>query len=349
MGLFTPNVRKLAKEKDVEALLKCVRHNNAEIRMQSFVALKDLLTQKEILEKLRFLERDQDPRIRSAAILEFAHIGDKKTFENIRSIIITGARNDKVDALRILANRDETEVEGVSSIVALALHDKNMMVKSEAIKTMGAFHSRLFVWPLEECLHDRRMQIRYHAVKSLGNLGIEEAVDTLIGALLDDNLQIRRSSSDALRKIGTPKAVKALEDAPFQLMVKLMNESSAKRQEIVIEIGKYKRKEGIPLLIRACNDEYKTIRLESVKSLGKLRDRSSIPVIYRMLDDKYYDVRMEACRTLEKINDTEALIALEKAMRDKNTNVREIARHCYYSLKARLENLERTKNPFYKA
>lgn len=347
MGLFTPNVKKLARDKDIEGLMKCARHANAEVRMSAFIALKDLLTHKEVLEKLRFLERDTDPRIRSAAILEFAHIGDRKTFENIRSIIISGSRNDKVDALRILAGRDESEVEGVSSIVALALHDKNLMVKTEAIKTMGAFHSRLFVWPLEECLHDRRIQIRYHSVRSLGSLGIEEAVDPLIGALLDDNLQIRRSASDALRRIGTDKALKALEDAPFQLMVKLMNESSAKRQEIVIEIGRYKRKEGSPLLIRACNDEYKSIRLEAVRSLGKLRDRTAIPVIYRLLDDKYYDVRIEACKTLEKINDPEALIALEKAMRDKNTNVREAARHCYYSLKARLENLERTNNPYY--
>ena len=348
MGLFTPNVRKLAKEKNTEALMKCLHNNSADIRMTAFQALKDLLSHTEILEKLRFFERDTDPRIRSAAILEFAHLGDRKTFENIRSIIIKGARNDKIDALRILAGRDDSEVEGVSSIVALALHDKNMMVKIEAIKTMGNFHTRLFVWPLEECLHDRRMQIRYHAVKSLGTLDIEEAVDPLIGALLDDNIQVRRSASDALRRIGSKKAIKALEDAPFQLMVKLMNESSAKRLEIVKEIGKYKRSEGLPLLVRACADDYKQIRFEAVRSIGRLRDTSVVPVVYRMLDDKYYDVRIETCKTLEKLNDKEAMVALEKGMKDKNTNVREVARSCYYSLKSRLEKLERTNNPYYK-
>lgn len=347
MGLFTPNVKRLARDKNVEGLLKCLYHSNAEIRMNAFQEIRVLMDYEEIPEKLRFLERDPDPRIRSAAILEFAHLGDKKTFENIRTIIINGTRNDKIDALRILAQRDDSEVEGVSGIVALALHDRNMMVRIEAIKTMGNFHSRLFVWPLEECLHDRRMQIRYYAIKSLGGLNIQEAVDPLIGALLDDNLQVRRAASDSLRTIGTPKAVKALENAPFQLMVKMMNESAAKRLDIIKEIGTNKRIEGIPLLIRACNDDYKSIRFEAVKSLGQMRDNSAVPVIYRMLDDKYFDVRMEACRTLEKINDTEALVSLEKGMKDKNNNVREFARGCYYSLKARLEKLEKTGNPYF--
>lgn len=67
------------------------------------------------------------------------------------------------------------------------------------------------------------------------------------------------------------KGIEGLKRCPFfMLMVKNMNESVAKRLTTAINIGKQKSECGLPLLHKACYDEYKNIRLEAIKSIATL-------------------------------------------------------------------------------
>ncbi|HQL44655.1 MAG TPA: HEAT repeat domain-containing protein, partial [Spirochaetota bacterium] len=160
--------------------------------------------------------------------------------------------------------------------------------------------------------------------------------------LVDNHAEVRKAAHDALKKIGTDKALKAITDAPFMLLVKHMTEGGSQREETVKQIGQYKIKEAAPLLIKACNDEFKSVRATAARSIGILREKSAVNALTKLLNDPYYDVRLEAVRALEKIFDPQALKAIEKAMSDPNKNVRDEARVAYYSLKSRLEKVYET-------
>ncbi len=343
MGLFTPNLEKLIDNDDVDGLLKLVSHRKADIRLAALLTLSRKKDEK-IIEKLKVLLKDPDPKVQAIATLKFGELGGTNIMGNLRSIIINGSQRDKIEALRLIASKGKSDNAEISKILYLALQDKRQIVQIEAIRTMGAVKDPYSDKHLIDKLEERNSHIRLEAVKSLGEIGTEPCVDPLIGSLIDNNYEVRKAAQDSLKKIGTEKALNAVSDAPFMLLVKRMTEGEAVRRETTIQIGIKRIREGIPLLQKACTDEFKNIRLEAVKALGLLRDRKAVHSMVRLLEDPYFDVRIEAIRALEKIFDHEALAGLEKAMnKDGNRVVRKEAQKAYYSLKVRLEKAEAIK------
>ena len=102
------------------------------------------------------MKKDRDPRVRNAAILKLAEVGDENIMQDLQSHHgLTERRYDKIDALRMVAARSITDSDA-SSIIALALNDKKGMVQLEAIRTMGALKDTSSLVHLEEKLHDTR-------------------------------------------------------------------------------------------------------------------------------------------------------------------------------------------------
>lgn len=337
MGLFTPNIEKLIDNDDVEGLLKLIEHRKPEIRLRAFLALSRKKDEK-VIEKLRTLLQDPDPKVQAVATLRFGEIEKSTVLSNVRRIILNGTQREKIEALRLIASKGKTDNPEISKILYLALQDKRQLVKIEAMRAMGAVKDIYSEKHLVEMLENKSSQIRAEAVKALGEIATETCVDPIIGSLIDNSQDVRRAAHDALKKIGTPKALNAIHDAPFMLLVKRMTENEAVRRETVIHIGSKRIREAVPLLQKACFDEYKNIRLEAVKALGLIREKSAVPTMIKLLDDPYYDVRLETVRALENIFDQNALEGIEKAMKhDKNRIVRQEAQKAYYSLKSRLD------------
>ncbi|MCX7679820.1 MAG: HEAT repeat domain-containing protein [Spirochaetes bacterium] len=337
MGLFTPNIEKLIDNDDVDGLLKLIDHKKADIRLQAFLALSRKKDER-IIEKLKTLLKDPDPKVQAVATLRFGELDKPTITSNIRRIIINGTQREKIEALRLIASKGKTDNPEISKILYLALQDKKPIVKIEAIRAIGATKDLYSEKHLIDLLEDKSSQIRTEAVKALGELATETCVDPIIGSLIDNHQDVRKAAHEALKKIGTPKALNAVHDAPFMLLVKRMTESESVRRETVIHIGAKRIREAVPLLQKACFDEYKNIRLEAVKSLGLIREKSAVPTMIKLLDDPFYDVRLETVRALEKIFDHSALFGIEKAMKtDKNRVVRAEAQKAYYSLKSRLD------------
>lgn len=341
MSIFSPNIDKLISERNIPGLIKCTTNRNPEIRLKAFHALLDGGQRDPgVLDALRKMKGDRDVRVRNAAILKLAEVGDEGILDDLYAIMVDGSQNDKIDALRILADRGKTDVQA-SGIIALALNDKKGMVQLEAIRTLGALKDYTSIVHLEDKLHDTRHQIRLEAVRALGNIQSDDAVDLLIGSLTDNKLEIRRAAREILEQIGTEKAIKALNDAPLMMMVKRMNEGVASKVDALVYIGKHRFQDALPLVHKATSDEYKNVRLEAVKALSMVRDRSSIHTLARMINDPYFDIRLEAVKALERILDPAALKPLEKAKEDLNKSVREEAKKAYYSLQTRLEELHK--------
>ncbi len=335
---FKPNVEKFVITGNKEKLFSFLKHRNYQVRIDSMMALFRMYEKEpESAEKMRFLLSDKNVRVRNRAALMYARFGDLAVIDNLFDIITSGSLAEQVEVLRLLPHYYTWDNDKITQILALALKDKKLSVQGEAIKTIGEMGIETMAFYLLEFVNHPSIRIRQDAVTALGRTGNSLGTDELIGALTDSSPDVRKAADVSLRQLGTDKALNALKDAPFMLMVKTMNESVAKRLDTVVNIGKQKRMIGLPLLHKACHDDYKNIRMEAIKSIGMLRDPSSLSILIDKLNDKYYDIRIEAIKNITKYSSSTALNALKMAMDDPNTNVKIEAKKGYAKLKARLD------------
>ncbi|HNX22900.1 MAG TPA: HEAT repeat domain-containing protein [Spirochaetota bacterium] len=332
-----PNVEKIKIAGQIDKLVKLLKHRKSQTRIEVLNALFEIAgTDKEIIEKMRPALSDKNTNVRHRATLIFARMSDTGIIDNLTDIISRGTVNEQIEVLRLLPHYYTKENEKITQILALALKDKKTSVQIEAIKSIGEMEIETMAFYLMEFANHSVSRFRYEIVYALGKVKNPIGVDVLIGALTDSSPDVRKLAEESLKKIGTDRALGALKDAPFMLMVKNMNESVSKRLTTVTNIGKQKKEYGLPLLHKACFDEYKSIRLEAIKSLSLLRDNSSIATLIELLSDKYYDVRIEAIRSLSRFNSLAALNALKNARNDPNTNVKLEAKKAYAALSSRM-------------
>jgi len=344
MKVFTPNIDKLTKNRNISALMKYTDHWKPDVRIDTFRSLYSLLPPAEIRDKLRFMLDDSDPRVKAVVVFAFSHLGETDLNDHLKSIIVNGAKKDKIEALRLLSEYSGNRKTEVSDIIALALNERDSIVEIQAIRTIGELRDRVCLHHVIDRLNDRRINIRLESARALGKFGNDEVVVPLIGSLMDNSKTVRMIAHDALLSIGSELALKAVRDAPYIMLVNKMNSNRSTREDTVRFIGKNKIKEALPLLLKACHDDYKVIRIEALRSIAMLRDKSATETVIRLIEDQYWDVRIEAIKCLERLPSNESLSAVESATGDKNSNVREEAKRAYYNMKGRLEVLENRKN-----
>lgn len=332
-----PNIEKIKNAGNTAKLVKLLRSRRAITRIESLVALNEIAgDNSEILEKMRRTVTDRDLRVRGRAAMIFARKGDPGVLDQLAEIVSRGTENEKIEVLRILPHYYTKENEKITQILALALRDKKTSVQVESIKSIGEMEIETMAYYLIEFANHSISRFRFETVLALGRVKNPIGIDVLIGALTDSSPEVRKIAEDALRKVGTERALNALRDAPLMLMVKNMNESVSKRLTTVINIGKQRKEDGLPLIHKACFDDFKNIRIEAIKSIMLLKNNSSISTLIELLSDKYYDVRIEAIRALSRFNSMTALNALKGARNDPNTNVKLEAKKAYAALSSRM-------------
>src|SRR5205823_4611368 len=96
------------------------------------------------------------------------------------------------------------------------LRDKDPMVRSAAVESLGKAGDQTAIVPLIGSLKDSNSFVRARAAASLGELNSTQAVTPLISALIhDEAAEVRREAVISLGHIGTPEAKAAVETALF--------------------------------------------------------------------------------------------------------------------------------------
>lgn len=331
MGIFTPNIRKLQKEKNIPELLKCLDHKRSNVRYSAFVALTSGSgLNDEIINKLRNMVHDPDPWVKTIAILKFADIGDASISDSLMEIIIEGSRNARIELLKIIAERGANNDEIIMEVIINALSDKQEIVRRQAIITAGATRNKRLLPYLSESLHEKHHDSRIYAAKALYDIAGRESADYLIGLLADKDPKVQASARSYLANIDYEHVKKALHDAHFMQFIKGMNDREPVRKATAQKIGKESIREGLPLLHRACRDKYKDVRVEALKAIAAFRDPSSIEFVEKLLEDKFHSVRIEAVHTLEEIGGPRSREALKNAINSKDRQVREAAQRVHH-------------------
>ncbi len=169
------------------------------------------------------------------------------------------------------------------------LKDNDPLVRSNAVKALGAIKDPRAVEPLIAVLNDMDPLIQRQTVKALGRINDLRAVEPLIGVLenREKKPHVRMSAAEALGRIGDSRAVESL--------------------------------------VAALDDPYWDVRAHAVEALGRIGDPRAVEPLIATLKDQDATVRGNAVDGLAKINDPRVLEGLSAALTDKSKTVRKKA------------------------
>lgn len=333
MGIFTPNLQRLADNKNIDELVKLLGDRKSSVRYKSFILLSGMNIKPDVMGKLRQMMHDSDPRIRTVAALKYAGLDDASAFPLLLEIMDHGSPDDKIDLLRIISGRGVIEETLLVQIIAMGLIDKKEKVRNIAIKTAGISKNRHLVSYLGNMLQAEHHMERLLAAKALYDIGGEESVDFLVGLLADRHPEVHEAARKYLADVEDSYVKRALYDASFMKLISDMNDKEPVRERTAYRIGSEKIRAGLPLLYRACRDKYKGVRIQALQSIAIFNLRSSVGVVEQLLSDKFFDVRIEALNTLGKLGGPQAMKVIEAAFSDTNKNVRARAEQILSSMR----------------
>jgi HEAT repeat protein len=334
MGLFTPDISRLEKENNILKLLKCLDNRKASVRYRAFVALSGVKDPgMDVLTRMRSMVNDTDSWVKTIAVLKFTELGDVSIYKNLMDIIINGTRNVRIDLLRMIAGMGPTENQDIIKVIVYALSDKKEIIRRQAIIAAGAVRNKHLLPYLTESLIEKQWKLRLAALRAVHDIGGIEMPDYLIGLLADKVPEVRDEARKYLAALDNEYAQKAIHDADFMQIINGMNGKEPLRAMTAKKIGTSLIRGGLPLLHRACFDQYKGVRIEALKAMAFFKNPASIYYAAKLLHDKYHDVRLEAIDTLDQISDGRSREAIKALFDDRVMQVRDAAKRVYIKMR----------------
>lgn len=212
--------------------------------------------------------------------------------------------------------------------------DKDVAVRSGAIRALGSCGDPRALGPLSEALNDTNPDIRWCAAKALEILGwkpsgVEQkvgyflalgkwdelveigspAVEPLIEALKSEDSDTRRNASKALGELKDPSAV-------GPLIASLRDARSYVRRNAVKALGVLGDTRSVQPIIKLLNDPDAGVRVDAVVALGALKDLKAVEPLCEVLSDEDSDVRINAIEVLGEMGDRRAMEPLTNCLRD---------------------------------
>ena len=198
---------------------------------------------------------------------------------------------------------DEEKVKDEIEIQIDLLNDPDLVVRREAVITLGEMGDERCVEPLVRALRDGDWQVREAAIDALGQVG-SPAVEPLLKQLRD--WDIRKS---VIRALGRIKDERVLEPLVNQLR---SDEFGLDATDALVTLGE----PAIVRLVAALKDKDESIRKQAVIALGRIKSTLALDPLIEMLQDKDWFTRLTAAAALEKIGDERGREAIKPLLKD---------------------------------
>jgi HEAT repeat protein len=176
------------------------------------------------------------------------------------------------------------------------LKEEDPLVRSNAVRALGAIQDPRAVKPLIKVLNERNPLIQRQAVEALGRIDDARAVEPLVKVLLDKGRKphVRLSAADALGQLGDPTAVHPLIEV-------LQDDHWEVRSYAAEALGRIRDPRAVEQLIAALNDQDASVRGNAVDALAKIKDPRALEPLTQVLTDRNRVVRQKAARALTAI------------------------------------------------
>lgn len=218
---------------------------------------------------------------------------------------------EKMRTIQSLGRLGACGIEASSKV----LENKDIVVKREAVRTLGKTKSEIALAHLTAALGDEDYSVRIEAVKALSVIGSERAIELLTTALGDRNRSVRLEATDALMKIGSKKALEVL-------VMALGAKDDFVRFGAIGALGRAKPREAADPLIKAFQEEDKLVRLGAAEALGQMGSERAVEPFLAALQDEDEFVRWMATKALGKIRSDKISDRFTDILGDKSHYVR---------------------------
>lgn len=161
----------------------------------------------------------------------------------------------KPNVAKLLKKRDLNRLR-------LLLHDRDGLIRAQAVRALGTLKAPDLVGPLLEALADADRRVRYATVQALGQLRGTQVVDSLIATLKDPDPLVRGEAAVALGEIGT--------QAVGPLLSSLWLGDKELRRGAVMALGEVGDLQAIKALTLALKDQDNTIRHTAAQNLERI-------------------------------------------------------------------------------
>jgi len=285
------------REPAVEYLIQALKDKDISVRKSAVKAL-GLIGNSRAVEPLKEALKDEDSGFREEVEIALSKIGDSQVVE---PLIQSPKDNDQ--AAKGFAIIGKLAVEHLIQ----ALKDKDISVRTRAIKELGMIGDSRAVEPLKEALKDKDWNVKENAAWALGEIGDTRAIEPLVQYLKNEYFEGFSIAPDALDKLGW-KPIND-EDKVYYFLEK-------KAYKELIILGE----PAVELFSQALKRKDSYRRLRIIEALFKIDDLRTFKFLVKMLLDEDSDVRKEAAEFLriqgwEPENDTDKayyFIAMKK-------------------------------------
>ncbi len=217
--------------------------------------------------------------VRSAAVKAIGEMGDPTQIP----LIIPGFK-DPISFVRLFSVESAATLHGPDSLKLLlaASSDPDPMVRVGVVKAFDdlANHGKVDSIPIEKLLEpflkDPDPTVNFFAIASRARHGNKNTLIELEKGLLDDE----------------------------------------RIHPATVALGRTKKKEAVPILIRAIDNPDEMVRMLAAEGLGEIADKEAYASLTRLISDKEATVRGAAATSLGKIGDPRAIPILESLLGD---------------------------------
>ncbi|MFY9268638.1 MAG: HEAT repeat domain-containing protein [Candidatus Manganitrophaceae bacterium] len=235
-------------------------------------------------------------------------------------------------------------------MIKQAMTHENYFIRSSAVKAIGEMGDPSLIPLIIPGFKDQAPFVRFFTVEAVGQLGGPEAVKLLLAAGSDPDGMVRVAAVKSLDDLASPPAgidVKNLlasflndgeitvklftlaalakrgdEKATSELLESGRTLQGPARSAVAAALGRSKRAEAAPILIKMLTDSDKTLRMYAAEALGEMPAAGHFDPLAKALGDTDPATRGAAATSLGKLGDAKAIPLLEKRLGDPDPIVR---------------------------
>lgn len=293
------------------ALLQLSRESNPSLRREAARALRELEDPR-ARKRLLWMLDDSDANVRAAALDAFSKLETspvavaeaalRGSFEDIR---VRG-----LEQLVKLGSGDNVPPPEAETLLGDALEDEATKVRSEAFRTLWAWHAKDPAKAIDRALSARFADLRVRAVGELVQHGKEkwsrERLATTIG---DRDVQVATAAYDALVKLEEKEAPE-----PHRLALATTHPSLRAQAATA---SKHAPADALKTeLSKLLQDEQPSVRTAAIDSLEKLAPKDS-GALYAALQSGFYDLKVRAAEHLAARKDEQLIEPMRAFLGDK--------------------------------
>ncbi len=254
-------------------------------------------------------------------------------YPNNKLFLILKAREDEIDALRLLSITYELELNDKEqafkiierTITQNELPDllervtgKDPIVRAHIIRLIANFEDTRVLSTLENLLLDKNSIVRQAALESIAKVGGSADIKSLCSLLEDNDLRVQEKAVEAIVKLNH-------KDTAKELLSVLKSENDYARRSAVEVLNEIGTVENMKQLLKAILDEDWWVRSRAADAMSKIGGPKVVDAVLGLIHDKNEDLRRIAVEILVTAKDPRAEQHLVKALNDEDWWVRERA------------------------